>query len=143
VASDAAGGVGGVEEDAQALSIAVPRDGRADVRPVAARPYSDAAGVTLTTWLRSLANLPAVPTVKHPEQEEETEGGVFVTVLGDAPLDFRVRACNNRRGVRSGRRTGGRLADSQAHRSRAGGYEEYAHDSEDHSDAEKPHLLAS
>jgi hypothetical protein len=84
-----------------------------------------------------------VPTLKHPEQEEEAEGGFFVTVLEDARLDFRARACNYRRGVRSGRRTGGRLADSRAHRSHAGGYEQYAHDSKNHSDAEEPHLLAS
>jgi hypothetical protein len=84
-----------------------------------------------------------VPTLKHPEQEEEAEGGFFVTVLEDAPLDFKARACTSRSGVRSGRRTGGRLADSRAHRSHAGGYEQYAHDSKDHSDTEEPHLLAS
>ena len=86
-------------------------------------------------------NLRAAPTLKHPEQDEEAEGG-RVTVLEDAPLDFRARACNNRRlGVRSGRRTGVRRVNSGAHRSHAGGYEQYAHDGEDHSDVEEPHLL--
>jgi hypothetical protein len=90
--------------------------------------------------LRSPANLPAAPTLKHPEQEED-EGGAPVTVLEEAPLDFRARACNNRLGVRSGRRTGGRRADS-ARRNHAGGYEQYAHDGRDHSDTKEPHELA-
>jgi len=129
----------------------VPRDGRADVRPVAVRPYSDdptdtvrrrARGRHANRRLRSPANLLAVPTLKHPEQEEKAEGGVPVTVLEDAPLDFRARACNNRLGVRRGRRTGVRWADSGTHRSHAGGYEQYAHDGEDYSDAKEPHLFS-
>ena len=88
------------------------------------------------------ANLPAASTLKHPEQEEEAEGGRPVTVLEDAPLDFRARACSKWLGVRCGCRTGVRRADS-AHRSHAGGYEQYTHDGEDHSDTREPHLLAS
>jgi hypothetical protein len=42
-----------------------------------------------------LRTLPAAPTLKHPEQEED-EGGVPVTVPEEASLDFRARACNNR-----------------------------------------------
>ena len=38
---------------------------------------------------RAPANLPAAPTLKHPEQEED-EGGVPVTILENAPLDFRA-----------------------------------------------------
>ena len=72
------------------------------------------------------ADLPAAPTLKHPEQEED-EGGRPVTVLEDGPLDFRARACSKRLGARCGRRTGVRRADS-AHRSHAGGYEQYTHD---------------
>ena len=53
-------------------------------------------------------NLPAAPIFKHPDQEDEAEGGVLVTIREDAPLDFRARACNNRLGVRGGRRTSGR-----------------------------------
>jgi len=34
--------------------------------------------------LRSPPNLPATPTLKHPEQEEDG-GGVAVTVLEEAP----------------------------------------------------------
>src|SRR5262249_28361624 len=94
-------------------------------------------------WFRGPANLPAVPTLKHPEQEEETEGGVFVTVLGGVPLDFRARACNNRRGVRSGRRTGGRLAHSRGHRSQGGGCEQSATDSREQGEAGDLHSLAS
>src|SRR4029434_6748206 len=56
------------------------------------------------------ANLPAAPIFKHPEQEDEAEGGVLVTIREDAPLDFRARACNKRLGVRGGRRTSGRRA---------------------------------
>src|SRR6266850_4583590 len=93
----------------------------------------------MLTLERAPANLPAAPTLKHPEQEKD-EGGVPVTVPEDAPLDFRARACNNWLGVRSGRRTGVRQADSGAGRRHAGRYE---HDGEDHSDAEEPHLLAS
>jgi hypothetical protein len=105
------------------------------------RQFRDAqfTGVLRYRRLRSPANLPAAPTLKHPEQEE-FEGGVPVTVLEDASLDFRARACNNWLGVRSGRRTGVRRADSGARRSHAGGYE---HDGEDHSGAKEPHLLAS
>jgi hypothetical protein len=88
------------------------------------------------------ANLPAAPIFKHPEQEDEAEGGVLVTIREDAPLDFRARACNNRLGVRGGRRTSGRRADS-AHRSHAGGWEQYSHDGEDHSCTKGPHWLAS
>jgi hypothetical protein len=75
------------------------------------------------------------------EQEEEAEGGP-VTVLEDAPLDFRAaRACNKRLGTCK-RRTGVRWPD-RAHRSYAGGYEQYTHDGQDHSDTRKPQLLAS
>jgi hypothetical protein len=87
------------------------------------------------------ANLPAAPIFKHPEQEDEAEGGVLVTIREDAPLDFRARACNNRLGVRGGRRTSGRRAGS-AHRNHTGGYEQYTHGGEDHSDTREPHLLA-
>jgi hypothetical protein len=87
------------------------------------------------------ANLPAAPIFKHPEQEDEAEGGVLVTIREDAPLDFRARACSNRLGVRGGRRTGGRRAGS-AHRNHTGGYEQYTHDGEDHSDTREPHLLS-
>ena len=87
------------------------------------------------------ANLPAAPIFKHPEQEDEAEGGVLVTIREDAPLDFRVRACNNRLGVRGGRRTSGRRAGS-AHRNHTGGYEQYTHGGQDHSDTREPHLLA-
>jgi hypothetical protein len=76
------------------------------------------------------ANLPAAPIFKHPEQEDEAEGGVLVTIREDAPLDFRARACSNRLGVRGGRRTSGRRAGS-AHRNHTGGYEQYTHDGED------------
>ena len=87
------------------------------------------------------ANLPAVPTLQHPEQEQEADAGVLVAVPEEAPLDFRARACNNRLGLRGGRRIGVRRANSGAHRSHAGGYEQYAHGGEDHSDVEEPHLL--
>jgi hypothetical protein len=50
------------------------------------------------------AHLSAAPTLKHLDQEEEPDGGVLVTVLKDAPLDFRARACTNRLGVGDGRR---------------------------------------
>jgi hypothetical protein len=82
------------------------------------------------------AHLSAAPTLKHPDQEEEAGGGDLVTVLEDAPLDFRARACTNRLGVRNGRRTGVRRADSGVHTSHAGGYEQYAHDGEDYNDPE-------
>ena len=88
------------------------------------------------------ANLPAAPTLKHPDQEEDAEGGALVMVLEDAPWDFRTRASNKRLRARCGRRTGVRRADS-AHGSHAGGYEQYTHDGEDHSDTREPHLLAS
>jgi hypothetical protein len=87
------------------------------------------------------ANLPAVPTLQHPEQEQEADAGVLVAVPEEAPLDFRTRACNNRLGLRGGRRIGVRRVNSGAHRSHAGGYEQYAHGGEDHSDVEEPHLL--
>src|SRR5437867_12603242 len=87
------------------------------------------------------ANLPPVPTLQHPEQEQEADGGVLVTVLEEPPLDFRARACNNGLGARGGRRTGVRRADS-AHRSHAGGYEQYTHDGEEHSGTREAQLLA-
>ena len=69
------------------------------------------------------ADLPAASTIRHPaQQEEEAEGGRPLTVLEDALLDFRARGCSKRLGVRCGRRTGIRRADS-AHRSHARGYE--------------------
>jgi hypothetical protein len=108
VARDAAGGVGGAA-DGQYLT--------------------DAKSMTGTVP----TNLPAAPIFKHPEQEDEAEGGVLVTIREDAPLDFRARACNNRLGVRGGRRTSGRRAGS-ARRNHTGGYEHYTHDGEDHSD---------
>jgi hypothetical protein len=83
-----------------------------------------------------LAHLSAAPTLKHPDQEEEADGGVLVTILEETPLDFKARACNNRLGVRNGRRTGVRRNDSGANTSDAGGYERQAHDGEDYSDAE-------
>jgi len=83
-----------------------------------------------------LAHLSAAPTLKRPDQEEEADGSVLVTVLEETPLDFKTRACNNRLGVRNGRRTGVRRADSGANTSDAGGYERQAHDREDYSDAE-------
>jgi hypothetical protein len=70
-------------------------------------------------------------------QEEEPDGGVLVTVLKDAPLHFRARACTNRLGVGDGRR-----ADT-ARRNHSGGYEQYAHDGGDHSEAEEPRLCHS
>ena len=85
--------------------------------------------------LRSPANLPAAPTLKHPEQEED-EGGIPVMFLDDTPLDSKARACNNRLVVRNGRRIGVRQADSGVHTSHAGGYEQHAHDGEDYNDAE-------
>ena len=66
------------------------------------------------------ANLPAAPIFQHPEQEDEAEGGVLVTIRAEAPLDFRARAYNNRLFARGGGRTSGRRADS-AHRIYAGG----------------------
>ena len=105
---------------------------------------SDAAlgDATLTAGFGLRRRLPAVPTLKHPEQEE-AEGGVPGTVLEDAPLDFRARACNKRLGVRSWRRSGVHRAYGGAYGSHVGGYEQYAYDGEDQSDAEEPHLLAS
>src|SRR3989440_12617828 len=90
------------------------------------------------------ANLPAVPTLIHLEQEDEAEDGVPATVREDAraPLDFRTRAGDRRLGVRGGRRTGGLRADS-THRSPARGYEHHAHDGEDHGGTKEPHELAS
>jgi hypothetical protein len=85
---------------------------------------------------RSPRNLPAAPTLKHPEQEED-EGGVPVTFLDDPPLDFRARAYNHRLGVRGGGRS------DSARRNHVGGYEQYAHDSGDHGNAEEPQLRAS
>jgi hypothetical protein len=70
------------------------------------------------------AHLSAAPILKHPDQEEEAEGSVPVTVLKDVPLDFRARGWHDRLGVRNGRRTGVRWADSGAHTSHAGGYEQ-------------------
>src|SRR4029453_122707 len=87
------------------------------------------------------ANLPAAPIFKNPEQEDEAEGGVLVTIREDAPLDFRARACNNRLGVRGGGRTSGRPA-GRGHRNHTGGYEQYTHGGQDHSDTREPHLLA-
>ena len=87
VARDAAGGVGGAA-DGQYLT--------------------DAKSMTGTVP----TNLPPAPIFKHPEQEDEAEGVVLVTIREDAPLDFRARACNNRLGVRGGRRTSGRRAGS-------------------------------
>jgi hypothetical protein len=47
------------------------------------------------------ADLPAASTIRHPaQQEEEAEGGRPLTVLEDAPLDFRARGCSKRLGVR-------------------------------------------
>src|SRR2546425_1453172 len=90
------------------------------------------------------ANLPAVPTLIHPEQEDEAEDGVPVTVREDAraPLDFRTRACNRRLGVRGGHRTGVPPADS-ARRSHAPGDEHHAHDGGGRSGTKEPHELAS
>ena len=78
------------------------------------------------------ANLPAALILKHPEQENEAKGGLLVTIREDA------RACNNRLGIRGGRRTSGRRAGS-ARRNRTGGYEQYTHDGEDHRDTREPH----
>jgi hypothetical protein len=82
-------------------------------------------------------NLPPAPIFKHPEQVDEAEGVVLVTIRENAPLDFRARACTNR----GGRRTSGRRAGS-ARRNHTGRYEQYTHDGEDHSDTRKSHLLA-
>jgi hypothetical protein len=57
----------------------------------------------------------------------------------DASLDFRARGCNNRRGVRGGRRTSGRRAGS-ARRNHTGGCEQYTHDGEDYSETREPRL---
>ena len=136
-----------VEEGAQALRSRCRATAAPTCRPWRRDPIPNDAALgdaTLTAGLRSPANLPAVPTLKHPEQEEEAEGGVPFTVLEAAPLDVRARACNNRLGVRGGRQTGVRRADRGAHRSHARGYEQYAHDDgEDHSDPEESHLRAS
>jgi len=112
--------------------------GRGAGRAADGQYLTDAKSMTRTVP----AKLPAAPIFKHPEQEDEAEGGVLVTIREDAPLDFRARACNKRLGVRSGRRTSGRRAGS-ASRNHTGGYEQYTHDGEDHSDTREPHLLAS
>jgi hypothetical protein len=91
---------------------------------------------TLTGGFGLPAHLSAAPTIKHFDQEEEPDGGVLVTVLKDAPLDFRARACTNRLGVGDGRR-----ADT-ARRNHSGGDEQYAHGG-DHSEAEEPRLCHS
>jgi len=41
--------------------------------------------------LMQLRHLSAAPILKHPDQEEEAEGSVPVTVLEDVPWDFRAR----------------------------------------------------
>src|SRR4029453_2510541 len=87
------------------------------------------------------ANLPAAPIFKHPEQEDEAEGGVLVTIREDAPLDFRARACNSRLCCRGGLRNSGRRA-GRARRNHTGGCEQYTHDGEGHSDTSEPHLLS-
>ena len=69
-------------------------------------------------------HLSPAPIFKHPDHEEEAEGGVPVTFLDDASLDFRARACNNRPGIRNGCRADHRRVDRGAHTSRAGGYEQ-------------------
>ena len=76
--------------------------------PLVARPYpddtTDTVDATDTVHDAALgdamlapgfcrpADLPAAPTLKHPEQEEQAEGVPFVTVLLNAPLAFRARA---------------------------------------------------
>jgi hypothetical protein len=115
VARDAGGGVG-----RRAARGAATHSAR---RPDACKTprLGDAA---LTAGFGPPANLSATPTLKHPDHEEEAEGGVPVMVLEDALLDFRARACHNQLGVRNGRRTGVRRADSGDHTSHAGGYEQ-------------------
>jgi hypothetical protein len=43
-------------------------------------------------WHGLRRNLPAAPTLKHPERDEEAEGGP-VTVVEGAPLDLNAPVC--------------------------------------------------